>query len=110
MQDIVRTVDVLPNLPSELNIVLLRPPEANTDNPRYQRQFRRDFRVRRQHVLAWLYFLRAHHLDYRCITILTDCVAALLVDGDVSLSIACITDDSLDLARPAAPPSDLVTT
>ena len=35
MQDIVRTVDVLPNLPSELNIVLLRPLEANTDNPRY---------------------------------------------------------------------------
>ena len=110
MQDIVRTVDVLPNLPSELNIVLLRPLEANTDNPRYQRQFRRDFRVRRQHVLAWLYFLRAHHPDYRCITISTDRVAALPVDGDVSLSVACITDDSLDLAGPAAPPGDPVTT
>ena len=35
MQNIVRTVDVLPNLLSELNIVLLRPLEYYTDDPRY---------------------------------------------------------------------------
>jgi hypothetical protein len=35
MQDIVRTVSVLPNLPSELDIVLLRPPGDCEDEPRY---------------------------------------------------------------------------
>ncbi len=39
MQNIVRTVNVLPNLPSELDIVLLQPPASHVDNPRYRRQF-----------------------------------------------------------------------
>jgi hypothetical protein len=54
MQNIVQTVDMLPNLPSELDIVLLRPPEHLTDDTRYRRQFRTDFRVYRGHVLQWL--------------------------------------------------------
>jgi hypothetical protein len=48
MQNIVRTVDVLPNLPSELDIVLLQPPASHADDLRYRRQFPADFRVRRQ--------------------------------------------------------------
>src|SRR3981189_3355396 len=50
MQNIVKTVDVLPTLPSELDIVLLRPSESLTDpDSRYRRQFQADFRVRRGH-------------------------------------------------------------
>ena len=109
MQNIVRTVDVLPTLPSELDIVLLRPPESRTDDPRYRRQFRTDFRVRRQCVLTWLHFLKANHPDYRYTTISTDRLTALPVDGDVSSSVICITDDTLDLDGPIeladAPPS-----
>jgi ATP-dependent DNA helicase PIF1 len=103
MQNIVRTVDVLPNLPSELDIVLLRPPESRPDDPRYRRQFRADFRVRRGHVLTWLRFLKANHPDYRHITISTDRVAALPVDGDVSSSVIYITDDTLGLDSPVEP-------
>jgi hypothetical protein len=105
MQNIVRTVDVLLNLPSELDIVLLRPPESCTDNPRYRRQFRADFRVRRQHVLTWLRFLKANHPGYRYITISPDRLTTLPVDGDVSLSVTCITDDALGLDGPAEPPN-----
>jgi hypothetical protein len=109
LQNIVRTVDVLPNLPSELDVVLLRPPESCTDDLRYRRQFRTDFRVRRGHVLAWLRFLKANHPDYRYITISTDRIAALPVDGDVSSSVTCITDDTLGLDGPVeltdAPPN-----
>jgi hypothetical protein len=105
MQDIVRTVDVLPNLPSELDIVLLRPPEGYTDDPRYRRQFRTDFRVRRQHVLTWLRFLKANHPDYRRIVISADRVTALPVDGDVSSSVAHVTDDTLDLTGPVELPN-----
>jgi hypothetical protein len=104
MQNIVRTVDVLPSLPSELDIVLLRPPASHADDPRYRRQFRADFRVRRQHVLTWLYFLKANHPGYRYITISTDRVTALPIDGDVSSSVACITDDTLNLDGPVKLP------
>ena len=105
LQNIIRTVDVLPNLPSELDIVLLRPPESYTDDPRYRRQFRADFRVRRQHVLTWLRFLKANHPGYRYITISTDRIATLPVDGDVSSSVTCITDDTLGLDGPVEPPN-----
>jgi len=37
MQNIVRTVDVLPSLPYEFNIVLLRRPAGHADDPRYRR-------------------------------------------------------------------------
>ena len=109
MQNIVRTVDVLPNLPAELDIVLLRPLASHADDPRYRRQFRADFRVRRQHVLTWLYFLKTNHPSYRHITISTDRITALLVDGDVSLSVACITDDTLNLDGPVELPNTPLT-
>jgi hypothetical protein len=108
MQDIVRTVSVLPNLPSELDIVLLRPPGDCEDEPRYRRQFHTDFRVRRQHVLTWLHFLKANHPGYRDVTLSTDRIAALPEDGDVSSSVPYITDESLTAAEVAelldAPP------
>ena len=100
MQNIVRTVDVLPSLPSKLDIVLLWPPASHADDPRYRRQFRADFRVCRQHILTWLYFLKTNHPSYRHITISTDCITALLVNGDVSLSITYITDNTLSLDKP----------
>ena len=100
---------MLPSLPSELNIVLLRPLASYADDPRYRRQFRADFRVCRQHILTWLYFLKANHPSYRHITISTDRITALLVDGDVSLSVTYITDDTLGLDGPIeltdAPPT-----
>lgn len=110
LQDIVQTVDVLPTLPQELDIVLLRPPDQHANELRYQRQFQRDFRVRRHYVLAWLRFLRANHPDYRYVTISTDRLTALPADGDVSLAVPFITDDTLDLAGPAEPPGDPLTT
>jgi hypothetical protein len=103
MQNIVRTVDVLPSLPSELDIVLLLPPASHADDPRYRRQFQADFRVRRQHILTWLSFLKTNHPGYRYITISTDRVTALPVDGDVSSSVIYITDETLGLDGPVEP-------
>ena len=79
MRNIVRTVDVLPSLPSELDIVLLRPlagQAGHADDLRYRRQFRTDFRARRQHILMWLRFLKANHPEYRHVTISTDRIAS----------------------------------
>jgi Domain of unknown function (DUF6570) len=73
MQNTVKTVDVLPNLPSELDVVVLRPSDqVMQDDPRYQRQFRSDFRVRKGRIITWLRFLREHHPDYQYITISPD--------------------------------------
>jgi hypothetical protein len=53
MQNTVKTVDVLPNLPAELDIMVLRPSDrVIKDDLRYQRQFRSDFRVRKNHIIT----------------------------------------------------------
>jgi hypothetical protein len=98
MQNIVKTVDVLPNLPTELEIVLLRPSTAGSS--RYQRQFRADFRVRKSNVLAWLRYLKAHNPDYRYINISMERVNALPEDADISSSLQVINE-------PATEPEDV---
>lgn len=65
MQSNVKTVNMLPNLPSKLNIVVLwLLNQVMEDNLRYQSQFQADFWVQRGHVLTWLHYLKANHLDY----------------------------------------------
>ena len=55
MQNMAKTVDMLPNLPSELDVVVLRPSNRVMEgDPWYQRQFRSDFRVRKGYVITWL--------------------------------------------------------
>ena len=62
-------------------------------NPcRYQRQFKTDFRVRKRHVLTWLHYLRAHHPDYRYITLSYARLESLPEDGDVSDAFPTIID------------------
>jgi hypothetical protein len=51
-QEIVRTVNVLPNLLEELDIILLRPSRDALDNTRYRRQFQHDFWVRKKCILT----------------------------------------------------------
>jgi ATP-dependent DNA helicase PIF1 len=93
MQNNVKTVDMLPNLPSELDIVVLRPSDQVMESdPRYRSQFRADFRVRKGHVLTWLRYLKANHPDYRYITISSERIDALPVDGDVSSSLVSVVD------------------
>lgn len=93
MQNTVKTVDVLPNLPSELDIVVLRPSDRVVESdPQYRRQFRSDFRVRKGRVITWLRFLKGYHPDYRYITVSLDRINALPVDENVSSSLVSIID------------------
>jgi hypothetical protein len=98
-QEIIKTVSILPNLPEELNIILLQPSRQAIDNPRYQRQFQHDFRVRKGHILTWLRFLQARHPDYRYITICNDRIQSFPDDGDVSHLLPALDigeDEGLD--------------
>lgn len=94
-QEIVRTVSTLPNLPEELDIILLRPSRDVLDNTRYRRQFQQDFRVRKKCILQWLHYLQAHHPDYAYIEISSARMNQLPVDGDVShrLPVLDVGDD-----------------
>jgi hypothetical protein len=97
MQNTTKTVNMLPNLPSELDIVVLRPSNQVIESDRrYQRQFRSAFRVRKGHVMTWLRYLKANHPDYRHITISLDRLDTLPVDDDVSLSFPSVIDNPLD--------------
>jgi hypothetical protein len=110
LQNIVQTVDILPNLLAELDIVLLQPPESLTNDTQYQQQFRTDFWICHRCILTWLHFLKANHPDYCYITISADCIVALPVDDDVSSSVVYITDDILSLDRPEGPIDILLNT
>ena len=99
-QEIVKTVSILPNLPEELDIILLRPSRHALDSNRYQRQFQHDFRVRKGNILTWLRYLKIHHPDYHHIQISANRIETLPDDGDVShlLPVLDINDDEdLDL-------------
>ena len=96
MQSNVKTINMLPNLPSELDIVILRPSnQVMEDDQRYQSQFRADFRVRKGHILTWLRYLKANYPDYRYITISPERLNTLPIDGDISLSFPSIIDESI---------------
>jgi hypothetical protein len=101
----VKTVNALPNLLSELDIVVLRPSnKVMEDDPRYQSQFRADFRVRRGHVLTWLYYLKANHPDYRWIKISPARLDTLPMDDNISTSFLSIVDKSIVEESPVIDP------
>jgi len=59
MQNNVKTVDMLPNLPSELDVVVLRPSNQVEGDLRFQRQFQSDFQVRKKRIITWLQFTKS---------------------------------------------------
>ncbi|KIX03743.1 uncharacterized protein Z518_07296 [Rhinocladiella mackenziei CBS 650.93] len=96
MQNNIQTVNMLPNLPSELDVVVLRPSNQVMENDgRYRSQFRADFRVRKGWIITWLRHLKANHPDYRYITISLDRLERLPVDDDISSSFPSIIDESI---------------
>ncbi|CAP79925.1 Pc12g02980 [Penicillium rubens Wisconsin 54-1255] len=68
LMNIPKVYDRLPLLPTELDLVVLRPADT-ADRPQLRRQFNRDFTVRRAAVTQWLQFLTTHHPGYRHLTI-----------------------------------------
>jgi hypothetical protein len=106
MQNTTKTVDMLPTLPSELDIVVLRPSNQVVESDqRYQRQFQSTFRVRKGRIITWLRYLKANHPDYRHITISLDRLYTLPVDDDVSLSFLSVIHNPLDEEVQAPPVS-----
>jgi hypothetical protein len=112
LQNVVKFSSVLPLLPEDLDIVLLKPPTTTENLACFRLQFARDMRVRRGVVLAWLYHLKQHHPDYRHITIFQENLSQLPEDGDISrrlptaidYNIANPIDETTSLASDIAEP------
>ena len=82
----------LPLLPQDLDVILLRPKNAN-QNEQLTRQFRQQFRVRRGVIQQWLDYLIQHHQGYRHITIDQQSLSQLPEDSEISRVFAV---DELD--------------
>jgi hypothetical protein len=87
LRDVGKVYRKLPLLPQDLEIVLLRP-AGSSANPRIQRQFSRDFRVRREAVRVWLEYLQTNHPGYLDIDVDNEVLSQLPDDGTVIDSIA----------------------
>ena len=98
LRDVGKVYGQLPCLARDLDVIILRP--ANTANHQHlQRQFRRQFVVRRKVVTAWLLFLRAHHPGYRDIEVDQATLQALPEHGDLmdQLPIHEVEDAAVNL-------------
>jgi hypothetical protein len=83
LRDTGRVYDTLPLLPRNLEVIILRPANTSGD-PRLQRQFIRDFRVRRENVVRWLQYLRHNHPGYRDIEVSQATIDLLPPDSSVA--------------------------
>ncbi|PWI63922.1 hypothetical protein PCL_03007 [Purpureocillium lilacinum] len=89
LRDVGKVYRQLPLLPPELDVILLRPPNAG-EHAHLNRQFRRQFRVRRRCLQQWLDFLCDNHPGYRDITVCPNRMSALPEDGDVLDQLATV--------------------
>lgn len=122
-RNIAKVCDTLPTLPEDLDIIVIKPSVAQAqrmaDDPRRQRQFRTQFKVRRRCIQQWLEYLKAHHEGYRDITISLPRLADLPEDGDVADRVPTVQSEEQDRSAPAqgaevraegqtAPPQELL--
>ena len=70
----------LPHLPKDLDILILRP---SSNDPNINRQFEKDYFVRRPAIEAWLSHLKRHHSGYQDIEIDLEALSQLLEDGSI---------------------------
>lgn len=96
LRDIGKVYSKLPLLPKDLEIVLLKP--ANTAaNPGLNRQFKKDYKVRRRAIQLWLEYLKQNHPGYTDLEIDQDALSQLPEDGDVSNEVAQQETAAVDL-------------
>jgi hypothetical protein len=83
----VKTGDILSNLPSELDIAVLRPSnQVMEDDSRYRSQFKTNLRVRKGHVLTLAPVPAANNPDYCYINISPERLNKMPIDSDISPS------------------------
>lgn len=82
LRDVGKIYEALPLLPTDLDIVILRPPHSE-QTPQMNRQFRTRFRIRRRVVLEWLRFLQRNHPGYSDMVLNEVNLSQLPEDGSI---------------------------
>lgn len=85
--DLGKMYEKLPLLPKELDIVILKPAN-HTTNAGLQRQFTKDYKVRRKCIRVWLEFLIRHHPGYKDVVIDNVSLSQLPENGDVEAQLS----------------------
>lgn len=94
MQNTAKIIHKLPSLPSELQMLILKPASSAARNSAVSMTFRETFRVRRKHVSTWLEFLIQHHPDYRGIRIDQNNLSQLPENDSVWNQLPSVNDPS----------------
>jgi hypothetical protein len=90
-----RVFSRLPVLPEELDILILKPPPVpGEDEEAINRQFRKDWKVRRQVVMQWLRYLKDYHPGYADVVIDDEVVSSLPIDGYVDHLLPTVLEDA----------------
>jgi hypothetical protein len=90
-----RVFSRLPVLPQDLDILILKPPPVpGEDKEAMNRQFRKDWNVRRQVVVQWLRYLKDHHLGYADVVIDNKIISSLLIDGYIDHLLPTVVQDA----------------
>ena len=82
LRDVGRIYSQLPLLPKDLDIIILRPANAQ-DQPHVVRQFQRNFVVSQSKIRTWLHFLKENHPGYRDVRISEENLSQLPEGEDV---------------------------
>lgn len=85
MQNVQTIATRLPRLPSDLNIIIVKPhmPPGHPIETNVRRALAVDLRVRRRYVETWLHHLKRNHLGYSDIEISQENAQALPEDADI---------------------------
>ena len=92
MQNTAKIINRLPSLPSELQILVLKPSSSSIKDSAVHKEFDRTFRVRRQNVEIWLKFLIDSHPDYSGLSIDADRLSQLPDNDTIFHQLSTIED------------------
>ena len=103
-QNTPKTWRQLPRLPSELDILVIRP--AAVEGGEYlSRRFTKQYTVRRFAIAQWLYFLKVNHPDYHDIEIYNTRLTSLPENGSILDQLPHINESESDFSGPTAHPT-----
>lgn len=98
MQKTAKIINRLPSLPSELQVLILKPSSTNAKKSGAHQEFEHNFQVRRLHIEVWLRYLIDNYPDYKGFQIDLDRLSQLPINNFVlpELTTVEIPEDAED--------------
>ncbi|MCJ1271107.1 hypothetical protein MMC22_011006 [Lobaria immixta] len=97
MQNTAKIINPLPSLPTELQVVILKPSSSTVNDSVVDREFAKTFRVQRESVETWLDFLVIYHPDYQDVIIEQERLSQLPGDDTVIDAFSTVLHDEADV-------------